>query len=127
MKNLRDFGFGKRMSMESVLEEEISTLTRTMDEYASTGAVLSMHHLFNLSVLNVLWSMVAGIRFSHDDIRLRRMIQLVDEASKLTPLKIEIIEALPHLYYFAKYLPKYRKLRTFYKNFHCFIQVALQM
>jgi len=126
MKTLRDFGFGKQKSMESVLSEEISTLFRTLDESALTGNDLSMRQFFTLTVLNILWSMVAGTRFAHDDSRLKGLIQLVDEVSKNNPVKADPIEVLPLFWRLQMYSAKLNKRRNLYKNLQQFFKEVLE-
>jgi len=68
VKTLRDFGFGKKSSMDIVIADEISDLMAYFRKgLAQTNNVITVHHNFDLSVINVLWSLVAGFRFDYDD------------------------------------------------------------
>jgi hypothetical protein len=40
---------------------------------------LDMHKVFTVSVLNILWSMIAGVRFSHEDPKLRNFVHSLSE------------------------------------------------
>lgn len=61
-RTLRDFGFGKRHSMQSVIEAEIVDLVAEFKaETAKSDGVLKIRTTFMLSVLNVLWCMIAGV------------------------------------------------------------------
>lgn len=68
--------------MHGVIIEESNVL---MDEFKktlkSTGGVVKFRNTFSLSVLNVLWCMVAGIRYEHDD---PRLLKLLDHTFKLS-------------------------------------------
>ena len=59
MKSLRDFGFGKS-SLEHVLVEEADRMGEYFIETNSEPFLVQS--LFNLVILNVLWTIVAGKR-----------------------------------------------------------------
>ncbi|KAK7069547.1 Cytochrome P450 2J2, partial [Halocaridina rubra] len=74
MKNL---GFGKQ-SLEPVMRSEFDELH---DYFASQGnQKITVGFTFNRSIINVLWGMMIGKRFSHDDNCLK---QLVDKINKM--------------------------------------------
>ncbi|GFG40194.1 hypothetical protein Cfor_09782 [Coptotermes formosanus] len=62
IKHLKDFGFGKK-SAEAVILEETEQLMIEMKEMK----VVQVSGLFNIPSVNVLWSMIAGTRYAHDD------------------------------------------------------------
>jgi hypothetical protein len=123
MKTLRDFGFGKQASMENILSEEISILTRTLDDHAVRGDDVCMRQFFSLSVLNILWSMMAETRFSHDDTRLKGLLNLVDEICKNNPIKADPLEVLPFFWRLQIFSSKIQQRRNVYKNMHIFLKV----
>ena len=62
LRHLRDFGFGKS-SMEEMIRDECLCLAerlRSMD-----GLEVETKQLFNLSVMNILWRMISGSRYSN--------------------------------------------------------------
>jgi hypothetical protein len=68
LKHLRDFGFGKG-SMEEIIREEFTQLSDKLS--TCNGKEIDSDQLFNLSVINVLWGMVAGKRYNYSKISLR--------------------------------------------------------
>ncbi|ODM98759.1 Methyl farnesoate epoxidase [Orchesella cincta] len=84
LRHLKDLGFGKQNSMESMISVELHELTSRLRQRMADGrqAVVCMHNYFNLSVLNVLWSMIAGTRYSHDDEKLLALLEHVDMLMK---------------------------------------------
>jgi len=57
-KSLKDFGMGKRSSIESIITDELEEL---IDELRKTvGKPFSTQATFNPSVLNIIWVIVAG-------------------------------------------------------------------
>jgi hypothetical protein len=71
LKNLRDFGFGKQ-TIEGIVKEEIKELIANFEKELENP--VSTQNRFNAAVLNVLWSIITGHRFSHDDARLKDLI-----------------------------------------------------
>lgn len=72
LKSLRDFGFGKK-SMETIVYDEINEL---IDNFKTVvGKPMQTQNKFNAAVLNALWTMVTGQRYSHDDPLLQNLIK----------------------------------------------------
>ncbi|ODM92367.1 Cytochrome P450 2J6 [Orchesella cincta] len=72
LKSLRDFGFGKK-SVETIVYDEITEL---IDNFRKTiGKPMQTQNKFNAAVLNALWTMVTGNRYSHDDPMLQDLIK----------------------------------------------------
>jgi len=66
LKTLKDFGFGKK-SLESVLLEEAD---RMVDFFvAKKSEPVYVQTLFNLAILNVLWTIFAGKRWDMNEIQ----------------------------------------------------------
>lgn len=75
-RTLRDFGFGKRHTMQSAIDAETTELVKEFNQAISThGGIVRIRTTFVLSVLNVLWCMVAGQRYEHDDPKLVKMME----------------------------------------------------
>jgi methyl farnesoate epoxidase/farnesoate epoxidase len=60
LKHLRDLGFGKSSMMEEIIREEFVQLAEKFRE--NGGKEVDSHQLFNLTVVNVIWGIVAGKR-----------------------------------------------------------------
>ena len=61
LKHLRDFGFG-RSSMEEIIRVEFDDLAEKF-RLSKGKEDINVHMLFNVSVINVLWSIISGSRF----------------------------------------------------------------
>lgn len=83
LRNLRDLGFGKTC-MESTIHDEINELIDEIDSKANTdtGNVVDFRNMFNLSLINVMWAVVGGERFRRTDVRLQRLLDMVDGYSR---------------------------------------------
>lgn len=89
LRTLRDFGFGKQKSMNDTIQQELADLIAGLDHKISSsnnpnnkGYVLEMKQFFTISILNILWNMIAGFRFEHSDERLKELINLIDQVLK---------------------------------------------
>jgi len=126
MKTLRDFGFGKQTSMESVLSDEVSILLETLDENAQSGDDVCMQQFFTLPVLNTLWSLVAGITFSHDNQRIKCLLEVLDDLSRNNPIQPGTLELLPIFWRLHTFSTKLTERRSSFKKFQDFFKVHLQ-
>ncbi|XP_035709560.1 methyl farnesoate epoxidase isoform X2 [Folsomia candida] len=64
LRQLRDFGFGRK-SMESIIAEEAVELAERLQSHC--GKPMSIQMAFNAAILNALWSLLTGERFKQDD------------------------------------------------------------
>lgn len=103
MRTLRDFGYGKQTSMQTVLDSEVKALLQKLDQIASQAemkgkeTILPVKHLFTMPVLNILWSMVSNIRTDEDDVKLGKLIHLVDNLARANPIGGNILAIFPFL------------------------------
>lgn len=83
VRQLREFGFGRR-DMGELLEEEAQDLVKNIQERMSGGTSikLEMNDVFNISVLNALWTMLAGTRYSPVDKTLKTLQNLLTDLFK---------------------------------------------
>ncbi|RZC40009.1 cytochrome P450 303a1 [Asbolus verrucosus] len=68
LRQLREFGFGRK-NMSAMIEEEtgimVEAINKMMNEKESV--VINMESVFNIHILNTLWMMLAGVRYSPED------------------------------------------------------------
>ena len=79
LRQLRDLGFGKT-SAEDLIREEIHELVEAIRaaSKADAGRVVNLKGIFNVSVLNVLWAIIGGRRYKHDDIQFKQILGVVE-------------------------------------------------
>jgi hypothetical protein len=63
--------------METIVQDEVKELVERFKETA--GTPISTSNKFNVAVVNALWTIIAGQRFSHDDAQLNKIIKLITE------------------------------------------------
>ncbi|XP_012279451.1 probable cytochrome P450 303a1 [Orussus abietinus] len=92
----------------------------------SSGTILSMDDIFGVPVLNSLWRMMAGKRFSTDD---KRMIYLQKILTKLLK-KVDMVGCLfshfPILRYVAPEMSGYRRFVDTHQQLWAFFDAELQ-
>ncbi|CAG7723288.1 unnamed protein product, partial [Allacma fusca] len=73
LRHLRDFGFGKNY-MEALIQEEVVEL---LDRLKSQGnSPVCLNTKFTLAVVNSLWRIITGRRFSHSD---PKLLEILDQ------------------------------------------------
>lgn len=78
MRHLRTFGIGQSI-MQQQLTLEAGNLINSLRQTSQQGAI-QMNRVFDVAVLNSLWSMFAGHRFEYDDAKLQEVLTIVHEA-----------------------------------------------
>jgi len=75
LRHLRDLGFGKS-KIENQMMEEIHCLIQDMQPPNESGCerIVDFKGLFTVSVINILWLIVAGTRYSRDDPKFRQLL-----------------------------------------------------
>ncbi|ODM92885.1 Methyl farnesoate epoxidase [Orchesella cincta] len=80
LRHLRDFGFGKRDAMQSVIHAELHDLVHELNiSLKENNGIHTFDNYFTVSALNVVWSMLAGRRFEHSDPKLLRLTKILKE------------------------------------------------
>lgn len=127
VKNLKDFGFGKKQNMEQAVEDELLDFLHYFEDtiLKDTSSPIRMKHMFTLSVLNILWIMVAGIRFNYDDDRLLRLISTVEEITKTHDIGGNILMAFPFLRILFPELTGHAHQLRLYSKLHQFFRETL--
>jgi len=129
IRTLRDFGFGKQRSMEETLQDELDDLTKSLSaQLASGNNVVNMKQYFTISVLNILWNMIAGYRFSRDDAKLHNLLRLLDrlvKASALGSTRMSAAIAFPILQKAFSTFSKHNQIRwELFSSMHQFFRVT---
>ena len=97
VSSLRDFGMGKH-SLEYKIHEEIEAFTSELKK--QNGSAMDLHLLMNMTISNIICSIMFGDRFSYDDPEFIRMIGILDTmveelANLLIGEKLTILRHLP--------------------------------
>jgi len=80
---LKKFGFG-RPQMESFVQDEVRDLISVLKEKSDGGKkAVEIGFDINVSVVNVIWSIITGERKSHDDPRIRDFLVAINKGVEL--------------------------------------------
>jgi len=82
---LKKFGFG-RPQMEAFVQEEVQDLIQILKEKCgnNVGKSVEIGYDINVSIVNVIWSLVSGERKSHNDTRIRNFLESVNKSIELS-------------------------------------------
>lgn len=94
LKHLRNFGFGRR-DMEDHITLEAKELVANLR--SKINEPLEMHQAFDISVLNVLWAMLAGERFHLGDKRLEELLNISHGVFRLIDMSGGMLNQMPFL------------------------------
>ncbi|XP_059152535.1 cytochrome P450 2J6-like [Physella acuta] len=98
---LKKFGLGKNSLVEMITED----VNAFMDEIAKeNGRPIKIRGIINVSVSNIICSIIFGQKFEFNDPKFKRLIVLVNEFVRLNS-GVSRLNFLPLL----KYLPKYKR------------------
>ncbi|XP_059087981.1 cytochrome P450 2C15-like [Tigriopus californicus] len=95
LSTLKDFGFGKA-SMEILINEELIQFMDYLEEQSQSGPI-AVANMFNISVLNILWQIVAGQRFDYHDKALNKLVVMMNEAILSAGIKPSLALIFPFL------------------------------
>ncbi|KAG0698352.1 Cytochrome P450 2J6 [Chionoecetes opilio] len=76
LRTLRDLGFG-RNTLEPIMQEELDELLQLFRR--RQGEKVDVGLLFNRSIVNVIWAITIGKRYSYDDKKLEALVEKVNK------------------------------------------------
>lgn len=124
LQHLRNFGFGRREMEEKIYEE-----TKTFNDILTTrcSQPVFMHNIFDVSVLNGLWAMMAGQRFEIDDERLRKLLSIIHDAFRVVDMSGGMLNQMPFLRFISPGAIGYNTLREVLDRMWEFLGVSLKL
>nr|QTW43689.1 CYP3082A1 [Eurytemora affinis] len=112
LKTLRDMGFGKSASAESMVYETtilMEFIKKRRNE--ETGVVKNIGQIFSCASLNVIWNLIAAGRFEYDD---ENMFKLIEHTNAFMRLGRDVVGkpfgSIPFLRFFPPYKAKFDSL-----------------
>ncbi|XP_077993225.1 cytochrome P450 2U1-like [Glandiceps talaboti] len=110
MKTLHQYGMGKTLTEERILDE-CDFLVRRLNNHLNKS--IDLRHLFSNAVSNILCAMLFGSRFDYDDDNFKELLGL-NEAVLKDFLSSNLLTFIPILWYFP--LPiKYSLIKNWHK------------
>lgn len=122
LQHLKNFGYGRKEMEETILEEAKDLITALKKQCHQP---IWMHTAFDTSVINVLWAMIAGRRYSIDDAKLKRLMEIIHDAFKAADISGGMLNQLPFLRFIAPEQTGYRKLKKVLVNLWEFLEETI--
>ncbi|WP_316572674.1 cytochrome P450, partial [Klebsiella pneumoniae] len=125
LRHLKDFGMGKS-SLEGVIQYEAQNLVETFERTA--GKPIEISWCLNVAVLNVVWKLVANIRYDTDDQEIIKFNANLRQNIELVQGRIQVLDMFPQL---VKILPRFVlekvfKVNVIYDNMEEFKNLMLE-
>lgn len=120
LRHLRDFGFGKK-SLEGIILEEAEELIKELqyNDVQSNG-------FFGLPAINILWSVLGGLRLSQSDGEFMTLLQKITRLFRTGNPSGDILDVLPFLRFIFPGLAGYRERKSATEHGHKFLREAIR-
>ncbi|XP_053606364.1 farnesoate epoxidase-like isoform X2 [Plodia interpunctella] len=123
LKYLRSFGYGTR-SMEVIIAEECSELVKL--RASDSGQPVLVNQMFNISVINILWRVVAGRRYDLNDDRVKHLCGLVMRLFRLVDMSGGIISFMPFLRHLVPKLIGFTEMKAIHASLQTFVKETIE-
>ncbi|KAF5281156.1 hypothetical protein FQA39_LY17888 [Lamprigera yunnana] len=123
LRHLRDFGFGKRNMSDIVEEEALVMVERIKKKVEENGGacVLRMDDFFAVHVLNTLWTMMTGNKYSPEDKEIKMLQTILTELFANVHMDGALFSHYPILRHIAPDFSGYNNYVNIHKNMWSFI------
>lgn len=103
------------------VEEETAYL---MEEFMKkSNEPILMHDAFDISVINVLWTMIAGERFDLEDAKLKQLMGMIHDAFRMLDMSGGVLNQIPFLRYIAPKISGYEQIMEVMQGLWDFLEV----
>jgi hypothetical protein len=121
---LREYGFGQKKTMETLLAEELEELCADIKTRAqNNNGTVPAQHLFSLPMLNTVWSMISGKRYDLKDPKLIKFAGLIDTYFRTGSIGAGLLTAYPFLVDVAPKVVKFDKQQEINREIQAYLEV----
>lgn len=104
VKTLKTLGLGK-LSMVEHIEREASELVKSFERRSKTDSEIFIqsegNNIFDISVMNVMWTILRGKRYELDDQRLISIMEAIHKSFQVVDMSGGVLSQLPWLRFIA--------------------------
>ncbi|XP_040169523.1 probable cytochrome P450 303a1 isoform X2 [Anopheles arabiensis] len=128
VRHLKEFGFARK-GMTEIIQNEAAHIRKDFEELIAKGqgkATVQMQGAFSVYVLNTLWLMMAGVRYSKDNDDLRYLQALLHELFTNIDMMGALFSHFPYLRFVAPRLSGYRQFVEIHECMHKFIGAEVE-
>ncbi|ODM93688.1 Methyl farnesoate epoxidase [Orchesella cincta] len=127
LRALRDYGFNRSDSMEVTVREELKHFHGRMSNIAKkNGGQYRMERFFQSSIMSILWVMMAGERYDHDDPNLERLLKINSTWFQSGNFGAGMVVAYPFLRFLFKEWTGYYRIEEGNEMIWGFIREVIQ-
>ncbi|XP_049874477.1 farnesoate epoxidase-like [Pectinophora gossypiella] len=119
IKYLKSFGYGTR-SMETNIAQECKALVEL--RMSDAGQPVLVNDMFDVSIINILWRLVAGKRYDLKDERLKELCHLIKRAFAVVDMTGGILNFMPFLRHLIPGLTGYTEMKEVYDSLYKFLR-----
>lgn len=128
VRHLKEFGFARR-GMTAVIESEAEFLLNDFHDMVRMGkgtALVQMQDAFPIHVLNTLWFLLAGKRYSRNNLELVRMQKLLYDLFTSIDMTGALFSHFPILRFLAPEASGYRQFVQAHIHMHAFFKQEIE-
>ncbi|RVE41678.1 hypothetical protein evm_013666 [Chilo suppressalis] len=122
LKFMKSHGYGSRL-MEEHISEECMELVKMLSR--TTKPVLA-NNLFDVSIINIVWRLVAGKRYKLDDENLKKLCDLITRCFKAVDISGGVMTFMPFLRYIIPDIIGYTEMTTVHRALHKFLTETIR-
>ncbi|KAF9419040.1 hypothetical protein HW555_004367 [Spodoptera exigua] len=123
LKYLKSFGYNSKF-MESYIAEECRALVKLRT--GDAGQPILVNSMFNISIVNILWRLVAGKRYDLEDRKLKTLCDLIMRLFRAVDMSGGILNFMPFVRHILPGLSGYTELTSIHKALHDFLRETIQ-
>jgi methyl farnesoate epoxidase/farnesoate epoxidase len=111
--------------MQAQIEAEAKDLVTRLRNKCNGGLTpVELHDAFDVCVLNSLWAMLAGERFSLDDTRMMELLDIVHSSFRMIDTSGGLLNQMPFLRFIAPGWSGYTRLLSVLNRMWSFLRVS---
>nr|QTW43691.1 CYP3082A3 [Eurytemora affinis] len=126
IKSLKDLGFNKSASEDTVLVETNALVSEIRGQAKLKDGVVDIDLLFNKAALNIVWKFVSNQRYEYDDHRMHKLLKVLDTFMTIgTHVMGKPLGILPFLRFFPPFRQTFNNCYNGIKELRDFIQESI--
>ncbi|XP_072947790.1 farnesoate epoxidase-like isoform X2 [Epargyreus clarus] len=123
LQSLKNFGYGSR-TMEHYITEECKALVEL--RLADAGKPIYASHMFDVSIINILWRLVAGKRYDLENEQLKHLCYMITRSFQVVDMSGGVLNFMPFLRHFIPNLIGYTELKNLHGTLYMFLKETIQ-
>ncbi|KAJ8713461.1 hypothetical protein PYW07_013831 [Mythimna separata] len=123
LKYLKSFGYNSRF-MENYVSEECRALVRLRQ--SDVGEPILVNNMFNITIVNILWRLVAGKRYDLEDRKLNLLCDLIMRLFRAVDMSGGILNFMPFVRHVLPGMSGYTELRSIHNALHDFLRETIE-